>query len=102
MRIALPLGRTTALLTLALMAAAPAFAQTNEQKRVTDAGTVLETLVRAPDQGIPDHILQRAEAIIVIPSLVKGGFIIGAQHGRGVMSVRNRDTNTWSAPASWR
>jgi lipid-binding SYLF domain-containing protein len=83
---------------LTLLIAPPAGAQTNEQKRVTDASAVLETLVRAPDQGIPEHILERAEAIVVIPSLVKGGFIIGAQHGRGVMSVRNRDTNTWSAP----
>ena len=83
---------------LTLLIAPPAGAQTNEQKRVTDAAAVLETLVRAPDQGIPEHILERAEAIVVIPSLVKGGFIIGAQHGRGVMSVRNRDTNKWSAP----
>jgi SH3 domain-containing YSC84-like protein 1 len=83
---------------LTLLIAPPARAQTNEQKRVTDAAAVLETLVRAPDQGIPEHILERAEAIVVIPSLVKGGFIIGAQHGRGVMSVRNRDTNKWSAP----
>ena len=73
-------------------------AQSNEEKRVTDSSAVLETLVRAPDQNIPQHILERAEAIVVIPSLVKGGFIIGAQHGRGVMSVRNRDSNTWSAP----
>ena len=83
---------------LMVLLAPPADAQTTEQKRVTDAAAVLETLVRAPDQGIPEHILERAEAIVVIPSLVKGGFIIGAQHGRGVMSVRNRDTNKWSAP----
>jgi len=73
-------------------------AQTHEEKRVTDSAAVLETLVRAPDQGIPEHILERAEAIVVIPSLVKGGFIIGAQHGRGIMSVRDRETNRWSAP----
>ena len=84
----------------ALLAGAPAAssAQSHEEKRVTDSAAVLETLVRAPDNGIPQHILERAEAIVVIPSLVKGGFIIGAQHGRGVMSVRNRNTNKWSAP----
>jgi len=87
------------LLALALLASpSPSSAQTNEEKRVTDSAAVLETLVRAPDQGIPEHILERAEAIVVIPSLVKGGFIIGAQHGRGIMSVRDRDTNRWSAP----
>ena len=83
---------------LAVLIAPPAGAQTNEEKRVTDSAAVLETLVRAPDQGIPEHILERAEAIVVIPSLVKGGFILGAQHGRGVMSVRDRETNKWSAP----
>jgi SH3 domain-containing YSC84-like protein 1 len=94
----LRLSCTAALTALTLLTASPAGAQTNEEKRLTDSAAVLETLVRAPDQGIPEHILERAEAIIVIPSLVKGGFIIGAQHGRGVMSVRNRETNKWSAP----
>jgi len=94
----LRLSRAAALVALTVLTASPAGAQTNEEKRITDSGAVLETLVRAPDQGIPAHILERAEAIVVIPSLVKGGFIIGAQHGRGVMSVRNRETNTWSAP----
>ena len=94
----LRLSRAAALVALTVLTASPAVAQTNEEKRITDSGAVLETLVRAPDQGIPAHILERAEAIVVIPSLVKGGFIIGAQHGRGVMSVRNRETNTWSAP----
>jgi len=89
-----------AALTALMFLASPSVsgAQTNEEKRVTDSAAVLETLVRAPDQGIPEHILERAEAIVVIPSLVKGGFIIGAQHGRGIMSVRDRETNRWSAP----
>jgi len=99
MRTSLRLTSTAPLLALTLLASSTiAVAQTNEQKRVTDAVAVLETLVRAPDQGIPEHILDRAEAIVVIPSLVKGGFIIGAQHGRGVMSVRDRANNRWSAP----
>jgi lipid-binding SYLF domain-containing protein len=99
MRAFLRLNRTASLIVLALLASPfMAGAQSNEEKRVTDSAAVLETLVRAPDQGIPEHILERAEAIVVIPSLVKGGFIIGAQHGRGIMSVRDRDSNRWSAP----
>ena len=101
MRNAFPrLSHAAAVVTAALLVASAgaASAQSNEEKRITESTTVLETLVRAPDQGIPEHILSRAEAIVVIPSLVKGGFIVGAQHGRGVMSVRNRETNTWSAP----
>jgi lipid-binding SYLF domain-containing protein len=89
---------TAALTVLALLATSPAGAQTNEEKRITDSAVVLETLVRAPDQEVPQHILDRAEAIVVIPSLVKGGFILGAQHGRGVMSVRDPETGKWSDP----
>jgi lipid-binding SYLF domain-containing protein len=99
MRIVFPrLIGTLALTALALAVTSPAGAQTNEEKRITDSATVLETLVHAPDQEIPQHILERAEAIVVIPSLVKGGFILGAQHGRGVMSVRDRETGKWSDP----
>jgi lipid-binding SYLF domain-containing protein len=99
MRIVFPrLICTLALTALTLAVTSPAGAQTNEEKRITDSATVLETLVRAPDQEIPQHILERAEAIVVIPSLVKGGFILGAQHGRGVMSVRDRETGRWSDP----
>ena len=94
------LSRAVVLLGMTALLASPvaARADNDEEKRVTESMAVLETLVRAPDQGIPEHILTRAEAIVVIPSLVKGGFIVGAQHGRGIMSVRNRETNTWSAP----
>ena len=99
MRASLRLNTAAALTALMLLASPFAVgAQTNEEKRVTDSSAVLETLVRTPDQGIPQHILDRAEAIVVIPSLVKGGFIIGAQHGRGIISVRDRDSNRWSSP----
>ena len=100
-RLVIPrLSRAVVLLGTTALLASPvaARADNDEEKRVTESMAVLETLVRAPDQGIPEHILTRAEAIVVIPSLVKGGFIVGAQHGRGIMSVRNRETNTWSAP----
>jgi len=101
MRIAFPrLSHAAALLALGLLtaSAAPASAQSKEQKRITDSSAALEELVRTPDQGIPQHILDRAEAIVVIPSLVKGGFIVGAEHGRGVMSVRDRAAGRWSSP----
>lgn len=70
-----------------------------EFDRLHKAGVVLQELVQTPDDAIPEHILDRAEAIVVIPSLVKGGFVVGAEHGKGVMSVRDRATGAWSAPA---
>lgn len=56
--------------------------------RVRKASEVFSELVTAPDRGIPSDLLAGAEAVIVIPSLMKGGFILGAKHGKGIASVR--------------
>jgi lipid-binding SYLF domain-containing protein len=72
-------------------------ASTDEVQRVEDSLIVLHDLTTTPDKSIPRHLLERAEAIVVIPSLVKGGFIVGAKHGRGVISVRS--AGGFSAPA---
>ena len=73
-------------------------APNDEIKRINDSLAVMRDLTSTPDQGIPRHLLQRAEAIVVIPNLMKGGFIVGAKHGRGVLSVRDAE-HRWSAPA---
>ena len=75
--------------------------------RVRKATDVFNELVAAPDRGIPTDLLSRAEAVIVIPTLVKGGFIVGAKHGKGIVSVRRAAGNAaggdsaaaWSGPA---
>jgi SH3 domain-containing YSC84-like protein 1 len=95
---------TLTIVALALSALClPSMARADEQEklieRIKDGEKVLRQLVQSPDDAIPQYILDRAEAIIVIPSLVKGGFIVGAQHGRGMMSVRDRSTRTWSPPS---
>jgi lipid-binding SYLF domain-containing protein len=68
----------------------------DEFKRIEDSLSTLDTLTSSPDKGIPRHLLERAEAIVVIPDLIKGGFILGAKHGRGVISLRK--AGEWSAP----
>ena len=85
----------------ALFLASPALAADNkdEIERVSRSIEVLQQLMSAPDDAIPEHILERAEAIVVIPTLVKGGFVLGAEHGKGVMSIRNRGRGTWSVPS---
>jgi len=70
---------------------------TDEIARVQSSLTVLHDLTTTPDKAIPRELLERAEAIVVIPSLIKGGFVVGAKHGRGIMSVRQA-AGTWSAP----
>jgi SH3 domain-containing YSC84-like protein 1 len=65
--------------------------------RVESAAGVLNDIMAAPDKGIPEEILGSAKCIAVVPSLVKGGFIFGGAHGKGVASCRTADG--WSAPA---
>src|SRR5690242_2171170 len=65
--------------------------------RVEAAATVLDEIQGAPDQGIPEEVLGSAECVAVVPSLLKGGFIVGGRYGRGVASCRT--PKGWSAPA---
>lgn len=66
-------------------------------QRLNRAARVLYATMRAPDQRIPDHILKGARCVAVIPHLVKGGFIFGAEEGKGVATCRT--ARGWSAPA---
>ncbi|MGO9304279.1 MAG: lipid-binding SYLF domain-containing protein, partial [Candidatus Korobacteraceae bacterium] len=66
--------------------------------RLDDAAKDLNQLLAAPDNGIPDSVFTKAKCVAVIPSMIKGGFIFGAEHGRGVASCR-LPNGGWSAPA---
>ena len=71
------------------------------EDRIKAASTVLEEIESAPDQGIPEEVLGSAECVAVVPTMLKGGFIVGARYGRGVASCRT--PKGWSAPAfGWR
>jgi len=74
--------------------------QTKESKasdRVQAAADVLNEIQAAPDSGIPQEILSRAQCVAVVPSMLKGGFIVGAKYGRGLASCRT--PKGWSTPA---
>ena len=91
------------LLTLAVCLGSFAFAGDEESKeskatdRVQAAAQVLNEIPSAPDSGIPQDILSKAECVAVVPSMLKGGFIVGGKYGRGLASCRN--PKGWSAPA---
>jgi len=70
-----------------------------EQQRVTEAGNVIKDLVNASN-GIPTNLLNKSECVIVLPSVKKAGFIVGASYGRGVMTCRTgaNFNGPWSAP----
>ncbi len=83
-----------------IFAATLASAEANRGKlveRVDGAGTVLDEIMGAPDKGIPEEIMNSAKCVAVVPSYLKGGFIVGAEYGQGVASCRT--ANGWSAPA---
>lgn len=65
--------------------------------RLQKSVDVLHAVLATPDKGIPEEVLTGAKCILVVPDLIKGGFIIGGKHGRGVASCRTSEG--WSAPA---
>ena len=67
-------------------------------KRMDDAAADLNRLTSAPDSGIPQTILAKAKCVAIIPSLAKGGFVFGAEYGRGVATCRE-ENGRWTAPA---
>jgi lipid-binding SYLF domain-containing protein len=66
-------------------------------KRIDAAATVLDEIMGAPDKGIPKEVLESAKCVAVVPSMVKGGFIVGARYGKGIATCRT--SSGWSAPA---
>lgn len=71
--------------------------RTEVTDRLNESAKVLDELMGAPDNSIPDTVLAKAKCVAVIPSMVKGGFIFGARHGRGEVTCRT--ANGWTAPA---
>jgi lipid-binding SYLF domain-containing protein len=65
--------------------------------RAQSAADVLNEIQSAPDSGIPSEILGSSECVAVVPSMLKGGFIVGAKYGRGLASCRT--AKGWSSPA---
>jgi lipid-binding SYLF domain-containing protein len=65
--------------------------------RVQAAAEVLNEIQSAPDSGVPEEILGRSECVAVVPSMLKGGFMVGGKYGRGVASCRT--PKGWSTPA---
>ena len=65
--------------------------------RLDKAGAVLHEIMAAPDKGIPEEVLEHAKCIAVVPHMIKGGLVFGAENGRGVATCRT--AQGWSAPA---
>ncbi|CAN5507065.1 lipid-binding SYLF domain-containing protein [soil metagenome] len=78
-------------------AATPAFAQTLLDDTVNSSSQVLREIMAVPNKCIPESLLRDAQGIAIVPNMVKGGFIIGLERGKGVLSTRD-DNGLWRAP----
>src|ERR1700674_3304259 len=85
-----------------VFAASPLFAANKEQKRLENSGTVMQEVMGVPD-NIPQELLEKAECIIVFPSVMKAAFIVGGSYGRGAMVCRTGEhfNGPWGAPAMY-
>src|SRR5438876_12091270 len=94
--------RKAGVLVVAILPACPIFAtnESREQKRLEACGQVFKEIMDIPD-GIPKDLLNKAECVIVIPSVLKFAIGIGGDFGRGVITCRTGQhfTGHWSAPA---
>ena len=79
--------------------ASTAWAETREdvRNRLENATLVLHQIMSAPDKGIPEEVLEHAKCIAVVPHMIKGGLVFGAENGKGVATCRTE--HGWSAPA---
>ena len=86
-------------LMLAAALAVSAHAQSKEQDRLENSGRVMKEIMDIPD-NIPQSVIDKADCVVVLPSVLKAAFVIGASYGRGVMTCRTGDNmrGPWGAP----
>lgn len=89
-------------LTMAALMSIPALAQKSADARLQAATEDLHAMMNASDKGIPQDLLNKASCVVVIPNLKKGGFIVGAEYGKGFFTCRKTSGVGWSAPGAVR
>jgi lipid-binding SYLF domain-containing protein len=94
--------KTMALLLMSVMGMVGTYAFAGSARedtvdRLQRSVDVLHAIMSTPDKGIPEEVLSNAKCILVVPDLIKGGFVFGGKHGRGVATCRTAEG--WSAPA---
>jgi lipid-binding SYLF domain-containing protein len=68
-------------------------------ERLAESARVFGEIMAAPDKSIPGDLLNKADCVVIIPGMKKGGFIVGGRYGRGMVSCRNKAQTAWEAPA---
>jgi lipid-binding SYLF domain-containing protein len=75
------------------------FGASKEEERLKNAADAFNQIMSAPDVGVPGDLLNKADCIVIIPGMKKGGFIVGGRYGKGMVSCRNKAQTAWEAPA---
>jgi SH3 domain-containing YSC84-like protein 1 len=85
-----------------MLFAAVLYAQNKEQSRLENCGVVMQEIMNIPD-NIPQEVMEKAECVIVFPSVLKAAFVVGASYGRGAMICRTGEhfRGPWGAPAMY-
>ena len=98
MRKLIALGMLSALAAAPMLAARPD--NEKETDRLENSGMIMEEIMNIPD-NIPQDLLDKAECVIVFPSVLKAAFIVGGSYGRGAMVCRSGEhfTGPWGAPS---
>jgi SH3 domain-containing YSC84-like protein 1 len=101
----IPLGATMKKLCVFLLVfacAAPCFSQSKENSRIKESYQVLKEILGMPE-GIPKDLLDKAECVVIYPSVKKAAFIVGGSYGRGLITCRSGEdfNGPWSAPAMY-
>jgi len=93
------LARLTLIL---MMSATVVFAEDDATERIGDAKAVFDEIMSSQDKGIPRDLLAKAHCIVIVPAVKRGGFIVGAQYGKGVATCRQPDGTGWTGVSTVR
>ena len=85
---------------MATLISAPTFAQKTAAERLTAATEDLKEMMNASDKGVPQDLLNKASCLVIIPNLKSGGFVVGAQYGKGFFTCRRASGVGWHAPGA--
>ena len=81
----------------AMLSAVPVRAAGGETARVAAAADVMNQIMKIPEKSIPPALLSGAQGLAIVPGVIKLGFVVGGQYGRGIVVVREKD-GSWSEP----
>ena len=84
---------------IAFLGVGALFGSESAATRLRSSDEVLTEIMSAPDRGIPQELLEKAQCIVIVPGLKKGAFIFGGKYGRGFILCRASSGTGWSAPA---